>query len=321
MEEEMQKFLGGLSADQTKRARDEAESLSEQNKQLREELEVMGLSAEAKAALEQARLSSAIAVKEEALASRELTGATQGELDGLREQIRLLKERAGLLTDKSVKEAQIENKKLSEDMMGNIQHQLGDALYDAADGNFKKIGDAWLSTLKRMAADAAAAELMKAMFGESAKGGSGSGWIGKVLGLAAGAAGGGGSSDALSGFLALNNNFSGRATGGPVGAGGIYEVNEGGKPELLQMDGRNYLLAGKGGGSVIPAVADTGGGAARSNGDVVIHNYGAQKVTTQRRPDGRTEVTVREMAASLQDPNSPLSKAMKSVYNLQRPRS
>lgn len=147
------------------------------------------------------------------------------------------------------------------------------------------------------------------------------GWFSKILGLVGGMAGGGGGSDGLSGFLSLNDNFSGLATGGPVGAGGIYEVNEGGKPELLQMDGRNYLLAGKGGGSVIPAVADTSGRASRSNGDVVIHNYGSQKVTTQRRPDGRTEVTVREMAASLQDPNSPMSKAMKSVYNLQRPRS
>lgn len=170
MEEEMQKFLGGLSADQTKRARDEAEALSEQNKQMREELEVMGLSAEAKAALEQARLSSSIAVKEEALASRELTGATQGELDGLREQIRLLKERAGLLTDKSVKEAQIESRKTSEQMAGDMQRMLGDSIFDAADGNFKKIADSWLTMLKRMAADAAAAGIMKALLG-SGKGG------------------------------------------------------------------------------------------------------------------------------------------------------
>lgn len=50
----------------------------------------------------------------------------------------------------------------------------------------------------------------------------------------------------------------GRATGGPVDAGGIYQVNELGTPELLTVGNRSYLMMGGQGGTVSP---DTGGGA------------------------------------------------------------
>ncbi len=40
-----------------------------------------------------------------------------------------------------------------------------------------------------------------------------------------------------------------RAIGGPVSPNSLYEVNEKG-PEILEMDGRQYLMTGKQGGKV-----------------------------------------------------------------------
>ena len=73
------------------------------------------------------------------------------------------------------------------------------------------------------------------------------------------AQGGGG----VTGFL--GNLFGsifggGRANGGPVRGGGLYEVAENG-PEVLQMGSRAFLLMGEQGGQVRPAAA---GGAGRS---------------------------------------------------------
>ena len=61
------------------------------------------------------------------------------------------------------------------------------------------------------------------------------------------------SGNSLDNFLKLNNNFAGRAIGGPVSAGGIYEINERGRPEVATFGGRDYLLTGGHGGTVRPA--------------------------------------------------------------------
>lgn len=59
-----------------------------------------------------------------------------------------------------------------------------------------------------------------------------------------------GASGGSGGFLSSIGSFvssifgGGRAIGGPVGAGGLYEVNERGTPEMLRMDGREFLLMG-----------------------------------------------------------------------------
>jgi hypothetical protein len=45
-----------------------------------------------------------------------------------------------------------------------------------------------------------------------------------------------------------------RASGGPVSANTFAEVTEGGRPELLNVAGRTYLMMGAQGGTVIPAL-------------------------------------------------------------------
>lgn len=63
-----------------------------------------------------------------------------------------------------------------------------------------------------------------------------------------------------------------RAAGGPVEAGGMYRVGEGGKPELLESGGQHYLIPGDQRGSVTPA-RHAGGGAGGGGGvnDVHLH--------------------------------------------------
>lgn len=325
MEEEMQKFLGEMSADQTKRAREQVDTLAQQNKQMREEVELIAVSAEGRAAIEKARLSSAIATKEETLALREKYGATKSEQEALRAEIALLYERADILTDKGVKEALAEDQKFYEQMQQNIQDSLGQGLYDILDGNFKNIGKSFANTLKKMAADALAADLARAMFG--AKGTTGGGLFGTLLGAGSMALGdatgtsiGGTYGNATQASLTtLFASVSGKASGGDVAAGSLHRINELG-PEVLDYDGKQFLMMGRKGGSVIPAVA--AGAATNSPGGMVINNNAPVQLTsaTMRRTSRGTELTLEGLEAQYADPNSRISKAQQRAWNMERKR-
>lgn len=67
-----------------------------------------------------------------------------------------------------------------------------------------------------------------------------------------------------------NAGGGGRAAGGPVSANTMYEVNEGGAPELLRIGGRSYLLNGAQSGHVDP-IARGRAGAPRGGGEPVVH--------------------------------------------------
>jgi len=93
------------------------------------------------------------------------------------------------------------------------------------------------------------------------------------------------------GWLTDGLSFGGgRARGGGVNRGSFYEVGEGGRPELLEQNGKKYLIPGNS-GKVIPA-ASAPGGSATTGGSykVEINNYGGGQVqtrqTTERMPDG-----------------------------------
>ena len=99
----------------------------------------------------------------------------------------------------------------------NIENTLADFLYDpfaeGMDGMAKKFGD----TLRKMVADAAAAQLAKAMFGDFGKTGDLGGWAGSLLKGAAGLFGGGGGAAAASGIGSVWVDIM--HGGGLVGAG------------------------------------------------------------------------------------------------------
>jgi hypothetical protein len=96
----------------------------------------------------------------------------------------------------------------------NIQDALGDNLFDILDGKFDNIGRSFGNLMKRMAAEALAAQLAQQMFGDFAKSGKVGGWLGTALSAVGSMFGGG------------------KASGGPVSAGTTYLVGERG-PELF----------------------------------------------------------------------------------------
>lgn len=103
--------------------------------------------------------------------------------------------------------------------------------------DFKSLANSIISDIVRMQARAA----ISGMFG-----GSGGGVIGSLVS---------GVGSLLSG---------GRANGGPVGAGRMYEVNERGVPELLNVGGKQILMMAGESGTVIPLDRASGAMPARS---------------------------------------------------------
>ena len=106
----------------------------------------------------------------------------------------------------------------------SIQGSLGDGLYNVLKGNFDGIGQSFADMLLKMAADAAAANLAKAMFGDFGKTGELGGWIGALGGLfgssitaSAGYTGGGAAMGSFAGLSYFSD-------GGFTGSGGKYDV-------------------------------------------------------------------------------------------------
>lgn len=87
------------------------------------------------------------------------------------------------------------------------------------------------------------------------------------LGIPQGASGGGGGGFDLGGLIGSGlNALFGRASGGPVEAGSMYRVNEN-APELLNVQGKQYLMMGNNSGTVTP----TGGQQAVVNNSINVN--------------------------------------------------
>ncbi|END4894166.1 tail protein (tape measure) [Citrobacter freundii] len=105
-----------------------------------------------------------------------------------------------------------------------------------------------------------------------------------------------------------------RKNGGPVSAGGMYQVGEGGMPEIYQAStGKQYMIPGDN-GRVISNKEMTGGG-----GGVVINiqNYTSSSVDAQAGTDGNGGVTVDVIVADLNN-GGPISNAITSNMNVKR---
>lgn len=121
---------------------------------------------------------------------------------------------------------------------------------------------------------------------------------------------------ALVGAFALSKTLSGkRKNGGPVSAGSMYQVGEGGMPEIYRAStGKQYMIPGDN-GSVISNKEITGGGG--SGGVVVnINNYTSANVQTNSRDEGGmqyVDIFIQDM-----DRGGPMSSAMQSTFGLSR---
>jgi len=142
----------------------------------------------------------------------------------------------------------------------NMQDAFAQFLFDPFSSGVEGMAIGFAKTLQKMMADLLAQQLLTSMLGKDfATGGSIGGWIGGLMpnktgGAAAtsGSSGGGWMSTAISAASAFFGG--GKAIGGPVGAGGMYEVNERG-PELLEMGNRQFLMMGSQPGNVNPDIS------------------------------------------------------------------
>lgn len=117
---------------------------------------------------------------------------------------------------------------------------------------------------------------------------------------------------AMAGILALSGK---RKNGGPVSAGGMYQVGEGGMPEIYQAStGKQYMIPGDNGRVISNKEMTAGGG-----GGVVINiqNYTSSSVDAQAGTDGNGGVTVDVIVADLNN-GGPISNAITSNMNVKR---
>ncbi|KSB55510.1 phage tail tape measure protein [Salmonella enterica subsp. enterica serovar Johannesburg str. SA20025782] len=118
---------------------------------------------------------------------------------------------------------------------------------------------------------------------------------------------------AMAGILALSGK---RKNGGPVSAGGMYQVGEGGMPEIYQArTGKQYMIPGDNGRVISNKEMTSGGG----GGGVVINiqNYTSSSVDAQAGTDGNGGVTVDVIVADLNN-GGPISNAITSNMNVKR---
>lgn len=135
----------------------------------------------------------------------------------------------------------------------NVQDALGSTVEASLRGDFDSIGRLWGNLLVKMASQAIAADLSRALFGNL---------------FAAPGAGVAGAGFGLLGNL-VSSIFSfgpGRASGGSVNPMSMQPVNEAGF-EMFSQGGRDWLLTGARGGKVTPA------GALGGSAPVVIHMH------------------------------------------------
>ncbi len=152
--------------------------------------------------------------------------------------------------------------KQTEDLFTNAFQGMEDALV-----NFTKTGKLDFKSLANSIVDDITRIIIKQQLikpladylqGGLNSGSGGGGLIGSFMSSLFGGGSGGGSGVSSVGSLVSLGLGAGRAIGGPVSAGGMYPVNEKGRPELLNVAGKQYLMMGNQSGSV-GANSDMGG--------------------------------------------------------------
>ncbi|WP_129959453.1 phage tail tape measure protein [Escherichia coli] len=106
-----------------------------------------------------------------------------------------------------------------------------------------------------------------------------------------------------------------RYNGGPVNAGGLYQVGERGKPEIYQAStGKQYMIPGDNGKVISNKDMQGGGGI---NVVLSVQNYNGSSIDAQASSDGNGGVTVDLIVADLNN-GGPISNAITSNMNVKR---
>lgn len=113
--------------------------------------------------------------------------------------------------------------------------------------------------------------------------------------------------------MALSSSIAGkRKNGGPVSAGSMYQVGEGGMPEIYQSSsGRQYMIPGDNGSVISNKDMQSGGSGSGSgiNVNVNITNTNGSYIDQQVTSDGAGGVTVDVFIADM-DNGGPMSQAV-----------
>lgn len=183
--------------------------------------------------------------------------------------------------------------------MGTTTNDLGRNLSDMAANGLSKALDTSITrtkTLKQSFMDMAnqieqsitqmvSKDLANTLFGIGGSSGGG-GWLSQIIGIGIGLLGGnaaGSEAIGASGTSTPDDLISGyRASGGPVAAGGMYEVNERG-PELLTYANRTFLMMGDRAGKVTPMGASNAGGAGNTYHMNIAVPAGTTRQTAQQQ--------------------------------------
>lgn len=198
---------------------------------------------------------------------------------------------------------------VAKNALENIQRSLGDELTNMLDGDFKNIGDSFTKMLKRMVAEAAAADIVKAMGLGSGKSGT-SGLIEGLIGLFGGATpnakGGIYNSPGLS---AYSGSIVNRPTLFPF-ARGAGLMGEAGPEAILPLSrGKDGKLGVAGGGGTNITVK-------------LINESGmAMQATSQRQttaPDGSQilEVVMSAVGDALANRSGPVARGLEGGYGI-----
>ena len=106
-----------------------------------------------------------------------------------------------------------------------------------------------------------------------------------------------------------------RKNGGPVTAGGMYQVGEGGMPEIYQAStGKQYMIPGDNGRVISNKDMQGCGGI---NVVLNVQNYNGSSIDAQASSDGNGGVTVDVIVADLNN-GGPISNAITSNMNVKR---
>lgn len=191
----------------------------------------------------------------------------------------------------------------------NVQSELSDILFDPFEDGLKGMLSSFVDIMRRMAAEAAAAGLVNSVIGQ------GAGALGAYF------TGGGGPQ--MNPGLSIPIDGA-RQYGGPVRGGGLYEVNEGGVPELLTSGGSQYLMMADESGFVTPLNNGTNtlidDDASAGNVYLNITNQSsvpidARQVSSRMGPgnDKTVDMVIRDIGEG-----GPAARALERTYGLQR---
>ncbi|MBT1909143.1 tail protein (tape measure) [Enterobacter hormaechei subsp. xiangfangensis] len=118
---------------------------------------------------------------------------------------------------------------------------------------------------------------------------------------------------AMAGILALSGK---RKNGGPVSAGGMYQVGEGGMPEIYQAStGKQYMIPGDNGKVISNKDMTSGGGGGAPI--LNIYNYSSASVDAQATQNGDGSWTLEAFIADMNN-GGPASNAITSNMNVKR---